>query len=261
MQNRYPGVNPHLNSRLQQPGGYWRSFHTVHIGHIFEELDRILPDAYYVAPERSLQIGVYDAAIHTVADLLVSRRDEPMRSGPAPEVGASPTITLPIPQLVDDEDELDGLVIYKSDGATPVTRIELLSPANKPGGSHYGSYRVKRLETLHAGLRLVEIDYLHQRPPIIIDVSDYPYYFVVSDPRDGEMRVFGVGVMDPLPMLSVPLDGTDSVVLDFDKLYNQTFSKRVFWQSVDYGEEPDGYSESDLALIRARMRELAYSGS
>ncbi len=42
-QNQYPGVNPHLNSALQQPGGGWKGFHSKHITHLAAYLDDVLP--------------------------------------------------------------------------------------------------------------------------------------------------------------------------------------------------------------------------
>jgi hypothetical protein len=76
--NRYPGINPHLNSALQQRGGGWRSFHAAYLIHLFDWLDEILPENYCVTPEESLQIGVYDSEFEdtdtTIADLLVRGR-------------------------------------------------------------------------------------------------------------------------------------------------------------------------------------------
>lgn len=233
-ENLYAGINPHLNSALQQRGGGWKSFHTAHLMHIFEVLDSNLPDHYYAVPESSLQESLLE------------------------------------------EDELNGLVIYRveQDGSTgkPVTRIELLSPANKPAGSHYGTYMFKRNQTLNIGLRLVEVDYLHERRPLVDSIPSYaenaenayPYHIIVSDPRptiiEGTMDVYGIGMLDKLPQINIPLDNDDLIQVDFSALYNQTFSKRPFYRRVDYTHEPINmmtYTPQDQSRIRDMMQDLA----
>lgn len=55
--NLYPGVNPHLNSYLQQSGGNWQMFHARHVADIASLLDRQLPDYCLAVSESSLQIS------------------------------------------------------------------------------------------------------------------------------------------------------------------------------------------------------------
>lgn len=71
-----------------------------------------------------------------------------------------------------------------------VTRIELLSPSNKPGGSDFRVYAEKRVEAIQSGVPLVEIDYLHETPSPLRNLPVYPvhaeaylYTIVISDPR------------------------------------------------------------------------------
>ena len=134
--NLYPGVNAHLNNLLQTSGRQrWRSFHHSYIEFLRIALDRILPVGYVAAAEDSLQI------------------------------------------TVDPEDALAGLVIYQSGEGDPpgrpITRIEMLSPSNKPGGSHHQVYFVKRALTLKSGIRVVEIDLLHLSPPVDAALPSY----------------------------------------------------------------------------------------
>ena len=56
---------------------------------------------------------------------------------------------------------------------TPITRIELLSPANKFGGSHAAIYLMNRQRTLEAGINMVELDYLHETRSPIQAIPDY----------------------------------------------------------------------------------------
>jgi hypothetical protein len=283
--NLYPGINPHLNSALQKRNAGWQSFHADHISHIRETLDTLLPDAYYVASEVSLQIGTYDPDTDepvtrpglTRPDIAIFRRSS--SSGKSTSwSGITPTLTVPVAATFDDDEDITSIIIYRLEAGEypgrPVTRIELLSPANKPPGSHYKAYMRKRTETLQLGIRLVEIDYLHERRPLLADIPSYanrqtgafPYHLIVSDPRpsadEGPTDIYSFGIFDPPPAVAIPLDDTDSIMVDFGLLYQRTFeSSRLFREIlVDYTQEPvnfASYTESDQKIISERMTEIA----
>lgn len=228
--NPYPGINAHLNSFLQSEGGGWEMFHAVTIGFLASHLEVNLPGNYFVADEKSLQV-------------------------------------------FDEEDYLSSVVIYRLESnefpGKPITRIELLSPENKPGGSHHANYLMKRRETLESGLRLVEIDWLHETRPVIRGIPSYPdhedgafpYWVIVSDPRPslalGKTDVYGVGMDEILPVTHIPLDDEDVIPVDFGLIYKQTFeSRRLFSIVSDYTKEPprfQTYAPADQARIRQRM--------
>lgn len=278
--NLYPGINAHLNSFLQNEPGGWANFHAEHIIRLREAIDEGLPPGYFARSEKSLQIGEFDPGSgtqdtsHTKPDVTVYHH--PVFGSESGSVIArtdAPSITLPMPQTLAEEDELTGLIIYQAGEGSilgrPITRVELLSPANKPGGSHYEQYMVKRWETLRSGLRLVEIDYLHQTPPVIHNLPDYsrgmegalPYVILVSDPRptfeQGKTDVYAFGVDDPLPVINVPLAGADVVRVEFGTVYDHTLaSSRFFRMVVDYAQEPaafERYSPADQEQIRQRL--------
>jgi len=155
-----------------------------------------------------------------------------------------------------------------------VTRIELLSPANKPPGSYYRQYLAKRDETLLAGINLVEIDYLHERRSPLAILPDYtrqephayPYHILVSRPypslADGQTAIYGFRVDDPIPAIAIPLAGEDSVTLDLNAVYNHTFSSNLTYglRIVDYEQPPPGfetYDAEDQQHIRSRMAAVA----
>jgi hypothetical protein len=282
--NLYPGINPHLNSALQQNGGGWQSFHKDYITFLRIELDQRLPGAYYVASEASLQIGTYDADMSGPLNKPTLIRPDVgiYRHGAVSEgttrSGQAPTMTIAVADTLDDEEEIASAVIYHLEEGEfpgkPVTRIELLSPANKPTGSHYVAYLLKRSETLNAGIRLVEIDFLHERRPIIAQLKSYPdrqpeaypYSMIVNDPRpsiqEGLTDIYSFGVLDRIPVIDVPLDEEETVAVDFGEIYNRTLeSSRLFREIlVDYAQEPANfaaYSEADQANIRQKMAEVA----
>lgn len=276
--NPYRGVNAHLNSFLQLEG--WETFHAAFIDEMTRFTDTILPPNYYAVSEKSLQI-----TFETI-DGLTSDRPRQMVPDTAVFQTASSTApytalhtTMPemqIPLLIDEEETISATVVYRVEGGnfpgTPVTRFELLSPANKRGGSGYVTYVGKRSQTLRSGLRLVEIDFLHEQPPISRqlpsyvdgDPGAYPYLILVSDPRpklrEGQTALYGTHVNDPLRVIAVPLADDDMIAIDFDTIYNRTFeSRRVFRMVVDYTQDPTRfhiYSEEDQRRIRAKMAEI-----
>jgi hypothetical protein len=184
LKNRYPGVNPHLNSFLQSEGGGWESFHARHVIDIASALDNLLPDNYYAIAEKSLQIselGFGSESRRTRPDISIFQRGELSVTPTYSSAATSPTITLPLAYVLEDEDDyLTSVVIYEIEGGRfpgiPVTRIELLSPANKMPHAYYRQYLIKRLETLRGGLCLVEVDYLHETRPVITKLPDCRQY-------------------------------------------------------------------------------------
>lgn len=261
--NRYPGINPHFNSYLQHVKG-WKGFHSAHLVHLSEAIDPALPPGYYTTLEDSLQFSAKNE--RTGSDILVVRKSDAPESTPAVQPAIStPTLML---SVFEDDEFVPAVVIYRGDA--PVTRLELLSPANKPPGSHHDSYIKKREDTLLEGLRLVEIDYLHECRPIIDripsylhqDKDAYPYYIAVSDPRRiYGLHIFGFGILDKLPTLAIPLDGEDVVEIDFNQVYHHTFNSRAEFYDIrtDETQPPpnlSAYSPSDQTLILQHMAKI-----
>ncbi|MCA9914916.1 MAG: DUF4058 family protein [Anaerolineae bacterium] len=228
----YPGVNAHLNSFLQQPDGGWESFMAGHMVHIWHELDQLLPQQYYALAIYSLQ------SVEDYSD--------------------------------NEDDYLTAIGIYQlTSGKMPgelVTRIELLSPANKVGKG-YAQYDVKRYQTLHSGVNLVELDYLHQTRPILPWIPSYPdaeenatpYYVLVSNPYpsfdEGQVSLYAVKIDEPLPRFMIPLAQEERIVLDLQAVYTSTIeSVRIFQRMVDLTQPPVNlvaYQEQDQAWLQA----------
>ncbi len=281
--NLYPGINAHLNSYLQNEPGAWESFHNDHVTNLREFLDQNLPAGYVTLSEKSLQISEITPPAgmrirRTQPDVTIFKL--PHNTPPAAQASsltaAAPVATLPLTEIVAEEDYLTGLVIYQvGEGGPlgrPITRIELLSPANLPSGSHYQQYMEKRWQTLRSGIRLVEIDYLHQKAPILNALASYPkgedeafpYTILVSDPRPtferGSSQIYGFGVVDKIPVVSIPLAGADFVLFDFGAVYDYTFTRtRYMHVLVDYAQEPphfEQYTEADQTRIRELLADI-----
>jgi hypothetical protein len=282
-QNLYPGVNAHLNSYLQNKPDGWMNFHGKHITNIDEYLGRVIPAGYFAVIENSLQISEIESLtgrtkkVAIISDVLIHS------TGTAKHAGVStadtPVLDLPILDTFVSPDLLGSIVIYQvgeGEGlGRAVTRIELLSPANMPGGSHHEQYITKRLATLKGGLRLVEIDYLHEFSPIVPGIPDYsrgeqnafPYVVVVSDPRPnlekGRTVVYPSSVDKKLPAVAIPLAGADTLALDFNTIYQHTFETSSYFRLlVDYAEDPpafDKYTQEDQVKIRALLDSIQHN--
>jgi hypothetical protein len=283
--NLYPGVNAHLNSFLQSRGRHWRSFHANHITDLERAIRAKLPPGYIVASEESLQVQAIDTESGSMKNAQVqpdvtvfdpSRRTSSgtTRMMEVPGVGIVEEVKLV--DLLEEEDTLSSLIVYEiagdSDLGRPVTRIELLSPSNKPGGSIYKEYMGKKWMWLYLGLRLVEIDYLHQTPPIAPRLPSYPhqqqdaypYTVIVSDPRpeleDGTGFIYKIAVDHLLPTITIPLAGEDVIKVDLGAAYQITFENSPFLKiAVDYAQDPvnfDRYTEADCAKISALLNQI-----
>jgi hypothetical protein len=277
--NLYPGVNAHLNSFLQVSGGLWQSFHKDYITYLRAEIDAHLPPGYFTLSENALQISEFDAGSGdtrrsiSIADVSIVR---PL-SGSAQDEHAAPVLTVPrildLTATLEEAETLTGLVIYQvremSGIGKPIARLEVLSPANKANGSHHEQYMVKRWATLRAGVRLIEIDLLHHSAPILSKIAPYgkrapdavPYIILMNNPQptfeSGKVAIYPIGVVQPFPLIHIPLVGNDSVEVDFGTAYNRLFASSIFFRSqVDYAADPpafDRYTPADQAAIRAHL--------
>lgn len=274
--NRYRGINAHLHSYFQTNSG-WVDFHSSHILDLKRTLQRLLPldSGYIVGSEQSLQIAQYDLfADQTIisrsrTDISI-HRTQPYPTAPNdPGMTAVPTLVVPITRIATEPEDMLAVTISRieDDDEILVTRIELLSPANKPPGSHHRDYLLKRDQTLLSGVNLVELDYLHERRSPIPGIPDYtrrepgasPYYLAVSRNTDGETAVYGFRVDESIPVIPVPLHNDDQVTVDFDSVYQATFASdnRYAGRFVNYDDPPlnfDSYDPTDQQRIQEVMQ-------
>jgi len=282
LKNPYPGINPHLNSLLQTPGtddqpSLWATFHGQHISHITDFLNEKLPTNYIAFSEHSLQSRGED----TDGGLVISRPEPDVtvfRQGSgvalAEQVAYQPTWQVRIEEAIDPEDLMRAIVVRKLSGQStigaPVLRIELLSPSNKPGGSHYTAYRSRRIEAIESNVPLVEIDYLHESTSPIVGLphypqheKSYPYYIAIHDNRptwkDGYTTVYGFPVGRTIPKLILPLDDKNTIEFDFDAPYQHTYERGRWGQLIQIDRQParfDTYNQVDMNTISAKIAAL-----
>lgn len=256
----------------------WEVFHAAHITNLTEVIDTVLPDRYYALNQKSLQLSALNFETGEQS-LSVTRPDIGIygASTPPTEPGlqtiGSPTATLPLIKIMIEDEPLSSVLIYEmtaSNDALPVTRIELLSPTNKPPGSHYRQYLRKRNETLENGINLIEIDYLHETklPSDLIrsypkhQPGAYPYLILVSEPNPPtdhqHTLLYGFHVDEVIAETRIPLKGNDEIKVNFGAVYDITFSNNRYYgmRLVDYEHLPlrfETYSDDDQKRIRERM--------
>jgi len=280
LDNPYQGINAHLHSLAQNPRhGHptiWTSIHASHIGDIINALNANLPMNYVARPEQSLQIFLenddgFNTKPHRPRPDVGVYRTSITDVHTEPEGDNAPVIVIPYEPAPDDEISQAGVVIYEvrdhEIAGKPVTRIELLSAANKYGGSGAAGYIQNRTEALNSGTSLIELDYLHQSTSLLPgiapypdDANSYPYYIAVTDRRpsnDGNIRVYIRDVNHALPQsIAIPLADEDSIIFDFEAVYQHTFRIGRWGIHIDYSELPrnfESYSEKDQAMIRRIM--------
>jgi hypothetical protein len=289
--NPYAGVNPHLNSELQTPGSQeeglsiWPSFHSDHMTNIAEFLNAQLPPNYVARTEQSLQIRAEDIE----AEIISKRTHKPQpdvtiygqSSTGAATATAPPRGTVLRMSLEDtldiSEDFVKAITIRDTRLdrrlGRVVTRIELLSPSNKRGHVGYEPYRKGRLDALFSGTPLIELDYLHESLPPVLNYPVYPeqpnsyaYNVFISDPRPsvrkGDVLAHGFDVDAAFPLVTIPLADSESLEFDFGAVYHYTFQRGRWGQMVNYAELPvrfETYSPADQARIQAQMAALRES--
>lgn len=161
----------------------------------------------------------------------------------------------------------------KDETRKPISRLELLSPTNKPPGDGYIQYVEKREATLVQKMPLIEIDYLHESRPVPRGVPSYPdqdpqahpYTIYLTDTRtglkDGKTLIYGFDVDDFIPRLYIPLADDEQLAFDFGTPYKRTYESLSYFRNrVDYTHQPlrfETYTPFDQARIQTRMSALA----
>jgi hypothetical protein len=285
--NPFKGINPLLNSLLQMDHvnaegdpnpSVWPSFHASHIGDMTNALNQqIKPLGYIALAEQGLQIGPGEPSLFpddTIYELPANAQDA-VASSPIGVMTAVATARLPVAEIIEMSRVWKSVAIYpapRSHGllGEPLTRIELLSPTNKPGGRHYAAYVRNRAQAVQTGTALIEIDYLHESShtfpratmPRYPEDGAYPYHIAITNVRVApvEMVIYGFGVDQPIPPVGVPLAGDIVHRFDLNAVYQFTFQIGPWPLLVDYRQVPariERYSAADQATIRRIMQELA----
>lgn len=271
LENPYKGINAHFHSLVQSRVGIspslWTSFHASHIATLVAALNRALPLNYLARVEQSLQIWT--------GKIL---EDEVNGDSFSSELtgDTSPVLIIHLPNQPGEEITIPSVAIYQVHerelSSKPVTRIELISPNSKHGGRGLDGYRKNRLSAILGGTSLIELDYLHESKSPLFGIPTYPdernsqpYYLAMTDCRSGypkEMRAYMRAVNQPLPSeLPVPLAGDESIVLDCEAAYQETFQSGRWGIQLDYSQSPanfKSYSLPDQTSIQSVINSIKH---
>lgn len=286
-ENVYRGVNAHLHSYFQAEGG-WASLHNLLISTLVLDLATRLPAGYIADAEQSLQIREThpdsgERLRRPQPDLTIYRSTERL-GGASPShpqfavEGEVSVLTQPLTALLDDEDLYYPAAVIRTQSdqglGDPVARIEVLSASNKAGDGAL-QYREKRAIAIRSGIVLVEFDLLHETPPVVPNLPQYPhdaeshpYTITVTNPiptwREGDSVTFAFPVDVSIPDFPIPLSENVSVALALDPLYQALIPQMPAYQvRIDYAQPPlhfDRYRADDQARI-LRVMERAQTQS
>jgi hypothetical protein len=276
------GINPYLMSFLQTVGtsespSTFPSFHSDHLTHIKDFLNRVLPPQYIALSEPSIQIqgrGSLDEGFHKDSTVVPDVSIYKPHQGTGGQVSNLPIPTLELDvEIVEEEKEWMSVVIrefrtaeHKKHGAA-IVRIELLSPANMMGESYADIYQHNRQKCILSGSKLIEIDYLHEYSSPVPNLPLYPkdaqaqaYNICVAQPETMKVAVYFWGINEPIRPILIPLKGEDSIVFDFTAPYQYTWENSRLWFYLNYQKDPErmnSYRSDDQALIRQITKEMS----
>lgn len=261
--NQYKGINAHYQSVAQNEFNGWRPFHSTHIIDLMRYIQARLPLGYEIEPEDSLRL--HDTRRYTVPDLLVWNVDQERAPQQAETQLQEATLVREIEETISDEESLPNLVIRemrRGREATPVTRIEVLSPANKDREGRDIYFSLRRA-AIQSHISVIELDYLHETDSPIPTVpgyatrqkNAYPYMITVADVRPHVKKFLGYGfdVDESLFSIEVPLAHEESIQVDFGEVYTYSLENVIaFTHRIDYTKEPVNfhtYTPSDRKRI------------
>ena len=186
-------------------------------------------------------------------------------------VGSTATLAAPSASTMEelDAEELQmrkqrRIVIYVQDRPrVAVTGIELLSPGNKQAGTLlHERYQEKRASALHRGLHWVEIDLLRggERPPMPVAVpktADYLSYVAQATPTGWNHLIYSWGLREALPVLPIPLLGSDQARLDLGECLAIAYDRIAAEDDIDYGADPPppALKKADAAWMDRLLRD------
>jgi len=264
-ENLFTGVNPLLMSRLQARAEF-EGFHHYYLIELANYLNTVLPNNYQANPEAKLTL-LYRHFVSPIQprkpDIAIEREKTPYSMTPTLEETVS-DLTIPLEDNTLEDEDMVVLISQMDDEFMPLVVIEMLSPSNKIARGKT-DYLQKRKEFLQNNLVLLEIDLLHATPSPIEKMPIYPYhddatpyYIALSNPNleNPHTAVYQFGINQILPKIKIPLSDGDSVLCDFDAVYQSAFFNGRYGNKVNYANAPmelGAYRQSDQMAILSHL--------
>lgn len=243
MPSPFPGMDPFIE------GQAWRDFHDTLILEIRRALVPALQPHYIaLTGERTYLEQVQDEPPEAAPPAGLPRRFAHARPLAVGRSAGRPSSPERMREIC--------LEIRRSDTREVVAVIDALSPNNKHAGSEgRRAYQSGRERVLRSDAHLLELDLLRggQRPPMEESLPPAAYYVILSRSRRRPMAdVWPIGLRDRLPVMPVPLAGTDpDVTLDLQAVFATVYDGAGYRYSLSYRRDPEPpLSDEDAAWVR-----------
>ena len=228
--------------------GIWETFHAALIAAISDQLNERLPRGYVATIEERLRLvpaedgddaaGTTPRPQDRQPDVAVTGRGRVFGSGDGGSVATLEVVEVEVDTSMIELRDTFAEVLRLPEREV-VTAIEVLSPANKAGGSRR-EYHFKRNQVRGQGASVLEIDLLlagrRLEPERAMTPPGEGYCAVLI--RDGVLRrayVYNWPAADPLPTLPVPLREPDADVgLDLRPLVDQVYDRGRYADLLRY---------------------------
>lgn len=254
MPSPFPGMDPYLEAP-----DIWPDFHEALAAEIRGHLNHVLPAPYYARLEMRPEIGIVEeggAARRIVPDVALARVPGSQSSQAATAMLDSPRTSLSrfVEVKLQSESIKHAFVEIRdpSRGHHLITLMEIASPSNKRPGPDRLAYVKKQREVLESDANLIEIDLLRTGQRLFADpevesivtaLEPIPDYLVLVNRAWQRLvwQVFGFALVDPLPVIGVPLrEGESEVTLDLQYVMNRAYDSGPYRRgAVDYSQPPE----------------------
>jgi hypothetical protein len=249
-----------MDPYLEQPR-YFHGLHNKLITSIEEQLQPLLPEAYYADSGQRVWLEVTRRSVEP--DVKVMREQEAARRS-RPEGGvavaepvvrrafeASQLVLITLEDVVEDEHIETFLEIHNQRGNQDrlIAVIEVVSRSNKtPSHPGFEQYRQKQREVLAGQAHLIEIDLLRQGthttavPRDVARAKAGPYDDHVSVhrfDRPKDFFVYPIRLEQRLPVIAIPLLPEDpEVLLDLQAAFTRAYDIGPYRKRIRSGVDP-----------------------
>jgi hypothetical protein len=241
MRSPFPGMNPFLEAPY-----HWQPFHTMFLGTLQQQLSTLLPSGFVSRPEQRVYIVPDEREIRPDVITFATASNRP-NSSSSGRVAIAERQTPPerAPRSVRQVTERFLEIRDVRHGSREVIAIiELLSPANKEGGSVGRSeYQRKQKAVLTSTTHLIEIDLLrggehtvYVPQSVLREYGSYDYVVTLSDATQPEEFLFWrIPLQEALPVIDIPLtEDTPTLKLDLQQVFDLCWATNHLDADIDY---------------------------
>lgn len=247
MPSPFPGMDPFLEHPDHFP-----NLHNRLIVYLEDALQQVLPEPYFAKSGR--RVWIESGARNVEPDVNVHEHPHPRARQTVGRSVASLVETHPIvvtvPQEPEDPFRESYLEVYARDSAGKqlVTSIEVLSRANKSGGSKGRKlFQKKQRQMMEEGVNLVEIDLLRwgkhttavPQPLLAARCPQFDYHICIhqtDQPR--EFFLYPFRLQDSIPEIAIPLRaGANLPLIDLQAIFNRCYDAGSFPYEINYDHD------------------------